>query len=1627
MKKLLIIFFSIFTFSAQAQEDPYVQELDSTDEFFREIDWKFYPDSVVRLSDSIYIMIALPYDYNDPGAVERIVGNYIRDYVGHTFEVIDSLTTDRTITVYDRFKTGEAPQSSQVAKCYLSVMSGIGKEVGSVDYTPLEFSARWRLNGMDNERLYRHGMVYDDPFLRSVLDTTYTPTGTEPKGTSYWDDENRTYSIVLGNGVIIQVNQEAIVRVYNNTGDTLKDGMVIGYSEIVNNLPAVAYASNNERHTFLGITTEDILADSVGLAVSLIGVVNNVNTGDLTVGPIYLDSLGYLTSTRPSFPKYIYPLGACLKVGTTDGTIQFRSDGVNYKNSILDAFDGAIRETFDFRTYSDGVNTYGVLSNPTGGDKLTLMFSDGWWDFMVPDTITLTSGSATVPQLSYVYIDKATKTLQSSTSGFPEPEHAEIAKMALLDAANTQTYGALRNQNTNNHLKYDDNNGHIVHMGDRIRVLNAQWETGVAATVSGTPTDFYISTTSGFVWQMHKQAFQAQDMTIGDDVHIVNDPTTPYRTTTNLNTVTVYSDGTTWNNEWTNITLWGVANKTGETSHLMINLSSGGYLSEENAYEDADNLTNYTIPRTFRGVGFLIGRFTVRRSPAGYTYNPSTGFLDLRGYYPNNTAGGGAGGSSGITDFTQLYDTPSSYLGSAGYFTNVTALEDGLEFVAPSSIQLIDFDSTGVNWDQSQVVGLVDSLADHRTDINQNASDIANHGLQEVTDIDSITTHEIIHKKAKSDTSSAILDQVVNYNKNHFASEIDISQTDTIVCWGNSLTAGSGGGGVTYPSELSIISGNYTYNNGISGETSTQIKARFLSSPELWNLPTIFWVGRNNISTPDIVLSDISEMIDSISHKNYLILSILNGEYTTEYYGEDRYNTIKYINESLKYSYGNKFVDVRASLVEEYDKSLSQDLIDYAHDIVPASLRSDAIHLNPTGYRIVAEIVYGYIFELIEGYGHIVSVGNLRTINNKLGSLSDGFIPYWTGTNFSDSYLSNQSLGTLQFYHTSAPTLRIRNETGLILDRSVGKIDFYTDDASGDGAGVISRIESINEDSYRGIAGIRFLTGSSLSLSEKARITNIGNLVVGGMDNGIDRIQSYGSLSISTGSGIYVRTSNTTGLMDFDFSGLTTANGNYRYGRDTNTGTGGLFSMWYVGNGSSTEAMSLNHKTKNLVVGGVVYHAQGTLPTQSALIGDLTGGTQPINGSSLSYGGTDILDIISDSVATGGGDGYVSSATFNTGTGVITLNDPVNGAKTVDIDGRFGILGSANTWTTTNNFGSSSTNRTVLAESFISMYGTNPAITIKPSSVGATYAQLAGYSSFADLYTQGYWRMRTDGSREFNVKDDGIYANLDAATTSNVVYYNTTTDEFTYGAASGGGVTFGSATQIPFMNTGGTDFSYTSNLTYSAGGFTVGAEVNVNGFDINIQGGSPAIAFVDETTDQDDFEIVVNSNEMLLLNTTDTRQIYVFGQDGSMKLNQYGSGSFTGTAAYNLEIDDFGNVVETTAGSDFRMKNNFRTLHNSLNKILALNTYAFDWIKKEELPKTAQDIPFDIKVDNDYNKRESAGVIAQEIINVIPEAVKQYNNGYYKVDYEAIIPHLIEAIKEQQKQIDELRKQINAQ
>ena len=112
-------------------------------------------------------------------------------------------------------------------------------------------------------------------------------------------------------------------------------------------------------------------------------------------------------------------------------------------------------------------------------------------------------------------------------------------------------------------------------------------------------------------------------------------------------------------------------------------------------------------------------------------------------------------------------------------------------------------------------------------------------------------------------------------------------------------------------------------------------------------------------------------------------------------------------------------------------------------------------------------------------------------------------------------------------------------------------------------------------------------------------------------------------------------------------------------------------------------------------------------------------------------------------------------------------------------------------------------------------------------------------------------------------------------------------------------------------------------------------------------------------------------------------------------------------ATYELKIQGdvaaSGDIVAYYT-SDKKLKDNIQPIQNALDKINKLGGYTFDW--NEELQKA--------------RKGHDIGVIAQEVQSVLPEVVVERDNGYLGVDYQKLVPVLIEAIKELSAKVKEL-------
>lgn len=134
----------------------------------------------------------------------------------------------------------------------------------------------------------------------------------------------------------------------------------------------------------------------------------------------------------------------------------------------------------------------------------------------------------------------------------------------------------------------------------------------------------------------------------------------------------------------------------------------------------------------------------------------------------------------------------------------------------------------------------------------------------------------------------------------------------------------------------------------------------------------------------------------------------------------------------------------------------------------------------------------------------------------------------------------------------------------------------------------------------------------------------------------------------------------------------------------------------------------------------------------------------------------------------------------------------------------------------------------------------------------------------------------------------------------------------------------------------------------------------------------------------------------------------------TMDFNTNRVGIMRSPTSYTLEVGGtiWANGSTISAGSavwsDARYKYAIVPLSGALDDVMRMEGVRYQW-KRSEFP--------DLK----FPEGEQIGVIAQDIEQIVPQVVYTGPDGYKSVSYEKLVPILIEAVKDQQKQIEELK------
>ena len=191
------------------------------------------------------------------------------------------------------------------------------------------------------------------------------------------------------------------------------------------------------------------------------------------------------------------------------------------------------------------------------------------------------------------------------------------------------------------------------------------------------------------------------------------------------------------------------------------------------------------------------------------------------------------------------------------------------------------------------------------------------------------------------------------------------------------------------------------------------------------------------------------------------------------------------------------------------------------------------------------------------------------------------------------------------------------------------------------------------------------------------------------------------------------------------------------------------------------------------------------------------------------------------------------------------------------------------------------------------------------------------------------------------------------------------------------------------------------------------------------------------------------------LSITSSGNVGIGTASATSKLHVEGQVRLTSLRSGNSVMTFYSHYMSTY--SDVNLKTNVKQIDNALDKIANINGYTFNWSKKRqnelikdkiskiakigeqadrleeeydpvtETTKTVGSVS-DEEYKKEYDQRlkwekakikdQNIGVIAQEVLDVVPEVVDMRDDGHLLVSYDKLVPLLIEAIKELNEKIN---------
>jgi hypothetical protein len=270
---------------------------------------------------------------------------------------------------------------------------------------------------------------------------------------------------------------------------------------------------------------------------------------------------------------------------------------------------------------------------------------------------------------------------------------------------------------------------------------------------------------------------------------------------------------------------------------------------------------------------------------------------------------------------------------------------------------------------------------------------------------------------------------------------------------------------------------------------------------------------------------------------------------------------------------------------------------------------------------------------------------------------------------------------------------------------------------------------------------------------------------------------------------------------------------------------------------------------------------------------------------------------------------------------------------------------------------------------------------------------------YPTIKSGGTIHFANNGKYSAYLEGNNTYFGILNSGSSTTVLLNTNGNSYFTGGNLGVGLSNPGAT----LHVGGTSYIGTMTAYYPAvhirGAYYGGPRLQVYGLDAD------STAWMGLGTDMSG-----NPFELSVYYPTNGASSVSFGRYSYTTGAQYSGYTTTARLSHGGTWTVLGDVVAYGSPSDARLKTVKEVVPNALEKVMKLSGYRFDWNKVDDLTRIKEDV----------------GVVAQEVAQVLPELARTNDDGYMSVRYQGLTAVLIEAVKEQQKQIEELKTKLNA-